>query len=53
MSNKKKIEARIKEFEEVKQNQLDNGWVKSAEMTQKSIDALKTHLDEKRESGTS
>ncbi len=42
--NKEKIQKRILKLEEDKQIQLDNGWIKTAEMTQLSIDALKTHL---------
>ena len=39
-----RVTIRIEKLEKEKQNQLGNGWTKSAEMTQSVIDALKTWL---------
>lgn len=44
MNKIERIKQKIKEAEKVKQDHLDNGRTKSAEMIDLSINAYKTHL---------
>jgi len=43
-AKQERVTARIAKLTKEKQNQLDNNWIKSAEMTQRVIDALNTWL---------
>lgn len=38
------LKAKIKAQKDKRANELSNGWTRSAEYTQKVIDALETHL---------